>query len=369
VACVFDQLAPFPGQGEEGSYAVAWRCPQCQARSLDICPLGPLVPTATTCLNCGADFPGEVGETSCPACGLPRGQARSYLGLDPAPADPVAAARQAFDQGLFRHGLALLNRALQQNPGLEQAWHGKRWILDRLGFTRARRSLLEGALAAGAPASLLISYGYTLQEAGDHRGAVAAYERYLGQEPAGPWAGVACCNQANSLAALGDADLAEALYRRAIAVEPTRATHYLNFVGLLVDQDRRDEALAFIEAGLEHATEPAHRIRLLEDQAFVLAEQERGEESLRSADAAAALDSDSARTHYLRGRALALLGRLEEARAEMQRVLALDPANADGRRALGMIDEALGPGSGGQGASGLLRRALGALGQAWGHRK
>jgi tetratricopeptide (TPR) repeat protein len=342
IACVFDRLAPFPGQGNETSYGVAWRCPRCQGLSLDVCPVGPLVPTATTCLNCGTDFPGEAGETRCPDCGLSRAEAVAYLGVELAPTDPLAAARQAFDQGLFRRGLAILNRALQHNPGLEEAWHRKLMFFDRLGFTRAKRSLLEGALAAGAPASVLISYGCTLQATEDHRGAVAAYERYLGQEPSGPWAAVVCCYQANSLAALGDADLAEALYRRAIALEPTRAPHYLNFVGLLVDQNRWDEALAFIEAGLEHATKPAHRIRLLEDQAFAHAEQERGEEALRSADAAVGLGSDSVRTHYLRGRALALLGRLGEARTEMERVLALDPSNADGRRALGMINQALG---------------------------
>jgi hypothetical protein len=47
--------------------------------------------------------------------------------------------------------------------------------------------------------------------------------------------------------------------------------------------------------------------------------------------------------HYLRGRALALLGRLVEARNGMAHVLALDPNNADALRALEMIDTALRP--------------------------
>jgi Flp pilus assembly protein TadD len=42
--------------------------------------------------------------------------------------------------------------------------------------------------------------------------------------------------------------------------------------------------------------------------------------------------------HYLRGRALGLLGRLEDARHEMNQVLTLDPNNADAQRALNMID-------------------------------
>jgi Flp pilus assembly protein TadD len=87
----------------------------------------------------------------------------------------------------------------------------------------------------------------------------------------------------------------------------------------------------------------ADRIRLLEEQAFLWAERESGEEALRSADLAAALGSNSIRTHYLRGRALALLGRLEEARAEMSHVLGLDPNNADAQRGLKMIEAALRP--------------------------
>jgi tetratricopeptide (TPR) repeat protein len=87
----------------------------------------------------------------------------------------------------------------------------------------------------------------------------------------------------------------------------------------------------------------ADRIRLLEEQSFLWAECEHGEEALRCADAAAALGSHSIRTHYLRGRALALLGRLEEARAKMSHVLGLDPNNADAQRGLKMIEAALRP--------------------------
>jgi hypothetical protein len=48
-------------------------------------------------------------------------------------------------------------------------------------------------------------------------------------------------------------------------------------------------------------------------------------------------------THYLRGRALGLLGRLEEARNEMNQVLALDPDNVDAQRGLHMIEAAYRP--------------------------
>jgi hypothetical protein len=85
----------------------------------------------------------------------------------------------------------------------------------------------------------------------------------------------------------------------------------------------------------------ADRIRLLEEQSFLWAECERGEEALSSADAAVELGSNSVRTHYLRGRALGLLGRLEEACKEMYQVLALDPTDADAQRGRDMIEAAL----------------------------
>ncbi|MBV9122905.1 MAG: tetratricopeptide repeat protein [Planctomycetes bacterium] len=100
------------------------------------------------------------------------------------------------------------------------------------------------------------------------------------------------------------------------------------------------EMLGGVLARSPHVTD---RIRLLEEQSFLWAECEHGEEAFQNADAALALGSNSVRTHYLRGRALALLGRLEEARNEMDQVLTLDPTNAEAQRGRNMIDAALRP--------------------------
>jgi tetratricopeptide (TPR) repeat protein len=236
--CVYDGCAPF-GQGQEGVYAVAWRCPEGHGVSADVCPVGPPVPARELCLNCGDPYPSVAADARCGACGLSRPDCPAALGVADAPADPIPAARAAFSQGLFRRGLAVLNSALQEGAGPLEAWFLKARFLNSVGFNRTAAEMLGGALAgpAGAP----------------------------------------------------------------------------------------------------------DRIALLEEQSFLWAECERGEDALRSADSAAALGSHSVRTHYLRGRALALLGRLEDARTEMNRVLALDPGNADARRALGMIDGALRP--------------------------
>ena len=237
--CVYDRCAPF-GQGQEATYAVGWRCPNCGKRSLDVCPVGPLVPAPGLCLNCGAQYPPDEADAPCAACGLSRRACPAALGLtETADDNPIASAREAFTRGLFRRGMAILNQALQERVEWVDAWFLKARFLNSLGFNHTAIEMIDGALA--------------------------------------------------------------------------------------------------------RFTSPTDRIALLEEQSFLWAECERGEEALRSADAAAALGSNSIRTHYLRGRALALLGRLEEARNEMNQVLALDPNNAEGRRALNMIDAACRP--------------------------
>jgi tetratricopeptide (TPR) repeat protein len=234
--CVYERCAPF-GQGQEVSYAVAWRCPEGHGLSLDVCPVGPLVPARGLCLNCGAPYPSEAVDAQC-GCGLSRRACPAALGLaDAAPDDPIASARAAFAQGLFRRGVATLNQALQEDMELLEAWFLKARFLNSVGFNCTAAEMLNGALAR------------------------------------------------------------------------------------------------FVSA--------ADRIPLLEEQSFLWAECERGEEALSSADSAAELGSSSIRTHYLRGRALSLLGRLEDAGNEMNHVLALDPNNVDAQRGLSMINVAL----------------------------
>src|SRR5215472_11377866 len=99
--CVYDRCGPF-GQGQETVYAVAWRCPEGHGMSLDVCPVGPVVPEPGLCLNCGAQHPSDAADTRCRECGLSRDACPAALGLTDVPAvDPIASARAAFDQGLF----------------------------------------------------------------------------------------------------------------------------------------------------------------------------------------------------------------------------------------------------------------------------
>ncbi len=234
--CVYVRCYPF-GQGQEEIYAVAWRCPDGHGDSLDVCPVGPLVPERQMCLNCGNSCPSDAVDAQCGSCGLSRAACPAALGLADAPVDAIAAARAAFAQGLFRRGLAILNYAIQEGAGLLEAWFLKARFLNSVGFNCSAAEMLNGALAK--------------------------------------------------------------------------------------------------------LTSGNDRILLLEEQSFLWAECNRAEDALLSADAAARLGSSSVRTHYLRGRALGLLGRLQEAHDEMNHVLALDANNADAQRGQGMIDNAL----------------------------
>lgn len=236
--CAYDRCSPF-GQGQESMYAVAWRCPDGHGLSLDVCPVGPLVPAPGLCLNCGAAYSENTSDARCAACGLSRQACPAALGFPTTPDDPIASAREFMGHGLFRRAIGILNHALQERAELVEAWFLKSRFLNSVGFNRTAAEMLQDALMKFPNAS--------------------------------------------------------------------------------------------------------DRIWLLEEQSFLWAECEHGEKSLPCADAAIGLGSDSVRTHYLSGRALALVGRLAEAREEMKKVLALDPENADANRGIKMIEVALKP--------------------------
>jgi tetratricopeptide (TPR) repeat protein len=332
------------GEDEWPSYGVGWACPGCDAKVLDVCPLGPLLPGEEFCLNCGRPYAAAGPDAACPACGLTRTGVRAFFELSEAPPDPEAAARDLFGRGLFRRGLAVLNEALRRDPSREGPWLLKASFLEGLGLHGLAARLLEGALARGAPPALLINGASALHRAGRCEEAAAASRKYLGLQPDGPWAGAARTNLGVALRALGRDAEAEEVYREAIRVDPGQVVHYRNLGQLLVDQRRWSGAIGVLEAGLGRATEAEDKARFLEGLSYVHAEDERGEPALRHAEQTLALGEDGARVHYLRGRALALLGRLEEARAEMRLVLEREPENAEARQAMGLIDEALAKG-------------------------
>jgi tetratricopeptide (TPR) repeat protein len=111
---------------------------------------------------------------------------------------------------------------------------------------------------------------------------------------------------------------------------------------LLRRQGQADEGLAIINQSLEHPGTDAFTARLFEERGYLFADREQGAESLRDADQALALGAESVSARYLRGRALALLGRLPEAQVDLQRVLTLDPNHEGAKQALRQMEDAMG---------------------------
>jgi tetratricopeptide (TPR) repeat protein len=338
VECDFDGMGPFP-PNQETSYGVAWKCTRCGKRSMDVCSLGPLAPTALACLNCGASR--ESATASCVDCGLSAAQTEEFLRINEAGPITLQGARDAIGRRLYRRGLAMLNRLLQQDVKLVDAWDFKIQFLGALSFRRSRQRLVEDALALGAPAVLLIPYASLLAGEGAHQEAVAAFQAYLERSPETGRLPSVYSDQARSLTALGEFALAERAHQRAIALAPDYASLYLNYGDTLIRQGKWDAAIEALDRGLGLTREQGMKVHLLDAKAFVFAGQHRGADALACVEQSLALGSDLPRTHYLHGRALALLGRLDEAKTAMREVLKRDPGNADAVKAITTIDGAM----------------------------
>lgn len=327
--------------GNESTYTVVWRCPKCLEATADICPIGPLIPEESSCLNCGHGYEQQNGNLVCAACGLPKSESTSFLGIDPN-TDPMGRAKALLQRGNIRSGIGHLNYKLLKDPRHEEAWVQKCSVLGDLKFFSSILQALKSAFPQGVTGELLFSQAFALQGTSKHQEAIAVYEQYITFNKAPDCHAIALGNLANSKKALGDFGGAEDVYKQALKSEAAVSAVYCNYSRLLIDQGRWNEALNVTAEGLRRHPKDPLAAQLHADQAYIHAEQNRGEESIVAARAAMALDGQSLRNNYLFGRALALVGRLQDAREQILKVLAMDPNNQDGQRALAMLDQAIG---------------------------
>lgn len=330
----FERVAPFP-PGQEATIGVAWRCPTCDERILVVCALGPVIPLAGSCLSCGAE---RKGGAACSACGADDAEMLALCGTDDG--WQLDAIRRDAESGQIRRALARANRRLCDHPETVDAWRFKAQIYQQLGLHAAAARMLRHAATASAAPWLLVSAGFSLQELKRHAEAVEVYREFLALAPGDEHAGAAWCNLGNALSALERDAEAEAAFARAIELEPMRATsahsHYVH----LSKRRRWPEAIAVLERALPAVTEPATRVTFLRALSYAHAEREDGAAALAAAEQALSIDAHSIGARYLRGRALGLLGRLDEAMVEIRQVLAIDPENADALRAIAMLEQA-----------------------------
>jgi tetratricopeptide (TPR) repeat protein len=121
---------------------------------------------------------------------------------------------------------------------------------------------------------------------------------------------------------------AAAAYRRYAELRPTDPNPFTQLGLMSISTNKPEEALA----AFRHAVEIAPRSwQAQRNLANLLFDTRDVAGAVTHAREAASLKPDDAAAHALLGRALAVLGRLDEAAAEIDRALALDPADPQAR--------------------------------------
>lgn len=331
----FEGAAPWAGCDK--LYAVSWLCQSCGHRSADLCTAGPDHPAPSCCLNCG----GELSDDKCTDCGTPRAEIVERIQNEYSDESQlVAAAEAASKRGLIRLALNMLDYRLENNPDDMEAWKSKAIVLQSIGLYGPSIPPLQEAIELSGPPTLLISLGCAFFETGAFEDAVKAYERFREESPEGEWVAVSMSNQANALDRLGEFDDARRLHDAAIEMEPEQIVFRLNLRAHLADQKRYDEALEVLDEALSMAS-TGERAHILHLHADTLCELERGEEALKDIVEALKDSPNNPSRNYVHGWALGLVGRADEAREAMHKVLELDPDHAAAKRGLKMIESAI----------------------------
>ncbi|HEX5058534.1 MAG TPA: tetratricopeptide repeat protein, partial [Kofleriaceae bacterium] len=213
------------------------------------------------------------------------------------PADPLAAARDAHTRGLVRRALALLDLAIEAKPDDPAAYAEKGRQLFFASFPEHAATLLKRAIALGD------------QTPSTHG-----------------WLGAVLADTPEQADAVP-------LLQRAVQGELDGGMWWHSWVRLLVRLDRIDEAEAELSRALALPLDARWHGGLLTEKVNVLCARKRPADALEAADAALQLAPGSDYAHFVRGRALGMLGRLDEAELEMDKILHNTPNHADATRA------------------------------------
>ena len=322
---------------KEETYGVLWHCAGCNETSLDLCPIGAVEPTRTSCPNCG----GEPGEsTACPDCGMSPSEAREFLHIDDPASLTLETAEKCFDEGLLRRGFAILDALLKKDPTNAKAWESRGTQYQILRLNRAAAKSYERALALAPNPLLDVALACARADLGDAEGARVLYDGLIGRADAEEVRAIAHANRGNLHEAADRVDEAIADYEAALREEPERDTHYRNFARLFTKRKRWEEALAVTSRGLD-LLEGEARVALLVEKARAENELERAEAASATADELLELSPDHPRGLYHRAWAFGLLGRLDEARETLLTMLDVEPDSKDGNKALAKIEAAL----------------------------
>ncbi len=223
-------------------------------------------------------------------------------------------------QRQFNEAIDCYRRALAASPRDAHALNNLGLALHHSHrFHEAGQAFAEALAASPGDPEILANLGHLHRDRGDLEGALARYrdavEAAPGFAPAHAWLGV-------TLYELGQGTQAVAALTRATELAPLDVEAHNNLKRVRWNLDQREH----LHDSFRRACE---RLPRMPDAHLNLAESLLLSDEYAAAraavDAALALAPGSARAHSLMGRALAGLGRREEAVAAHERALALDP--------------------------------------------
>ena len=327
-ACAYSGLRPDVG-GKAPAYFVGWACTVCDGAFEEHSLLGPLLPSAASCVHCGAQE--LTPEGSCAACGYePKWVETHFRIYGPALRKPVGNAKVAFSKGDFRQGIALLNLGLRDDFDQGEAWEMKLDFMLRLGYRAEAKAMLGAALEAGAPQHLYRQLAAMHLDEGELEEAADALQVFIADSNASmKEKAEELSNLGNIFAALGLTTDAESAHVAASQMDPLNARIAQNHAAFLVEEGRFEEADPVCSQGLLIAADNAERADLLALQAYITCLGGEIELAQGTLELAISLGKDDLQTMMLLGRLQAMSGDFEAAKATLVALAAQHPNNED----------------------------------------
>lgn len=235
--------------------------------------------------------------------------------------------------GDLQEALASYDRALAADPRNAMAFANKADTLDALGRHAEAIDAYDKALALD-PSNLAAwcNRGSALQQLERNEEAVESFRRALALKPDMVEAHF---NLANALRTLERSEQAAVHYRRAIALRQDFAEAYINLATVLMNLSRWEEMLQCCETVAKLRPDAVPYFTL----SHALEHLDRYDESLAAIDKLLATEPGHTRALYQKSRLLHFLGRGEEARILIERVIEIDPDDIEHYMMLGFVDQ------------------------------
>jgi tetratricopeptide (TPR) repeat protein len=244
---------------------------------------------------------------------------------------------ELYNQGVARYELGYLESALdcydkviEIKPDFHEAWINRSKVLDRLGrYQEATTNYCTAIALQSGNKKVLLDYwhqrGDELTNLGQHKEAIAAYEKALEIDPKyhDAWNGLGI-----TLKDLGRNSEAIAAYKQALEIEPKFHLAWYNLGYALNDLTRYTEAIEAYETALkidpEYPIDPKYPRTWLE-LGNALRELERYTEAEAALKQALEIDPKYHIAWSNLGNILKCLGRYKEAIAAFEKALEIDP--------------------------------------------